>query len=255
MVSTAGVVLVTSTIFRKTHRRKCHDMPIFRKNGTRTALRASRSPEYGAPRESSALHDQVTGTERNRTNRRSQLMRPRRHALGSGLTALILTVVVGCNSSPGGHAELTPQSSVQALPGGCAGTVLTRGQPPTWAQGGWNGIRSGDPWPVPWALGSGDNAVAFLFATHLVAGGSPRSDGSNNKVLWVVQDAAVSNFVVMGRPRGQSQPVVEVAGGPSIVDPPTPGCWTFELSWTAAAASQRTSTVNLDVLPKGSRPV
>jgi len=103
-------------------------------------------------------------------------------------------------------------------------------------------------------MGSGGNAVAFLFAIQLVAGGSPRSDGTNNKVLWVVQDAALSNFVVKGHPLGNSEPTIEVAGGPSIVDPPSDGCWAFQLSWTADGQRQRTSAINLDVLPKGSLP-
>jgi hypothetical protein len=43
--------------------------------------------------------------------------------------------------------------------------------------------------------------------------------------------------VVEGRPLGQSQPVLTIAGGPSIVDVPTAGCWTFRLSWRAPTAS------------------
>ncbi|HEX2681154.1 MAG TPA: hypothetical protein VHQ03_07660 [Candidatus Dormibacteraeota bacterium] len=85
-----------------------------------------------------------------------------------------------------------------------------------------------------------------------MAGESPRSDGSNNKILWVVKDPVVSQFFVTGHPLGHSEPVVQVAGGPSIVDAPLPGCWTFHVSWTAL--EQRESTINLDVLPRGSLP-
>ena len=167
------------------------------------------------------------------------------------LAGMVLLLVAACS----GTAKATPQAPARAgshlAPGGCAGTVLTDAEPPRWAQGGWN-HKTGDPWPVPWANGSGGNAVAFLFAIQLVAGGSPRSDGSNNKVLWVVKDAAVSNFLVNGHPLGHSEPRIKVAGGPSIVDPQTDGCWTFLLSWTSG--TEHTSTINLDVLPKGSLP-
>jgi hypothetical protein len=40
-------------------------------------------------------------------------------------------------------------------------------------------------------------------------------------------------------------------GGPSIVDAPAAGCWTFRLTWGAAEA---TSTIHLEVLPAGTTP-
>jgi hypothetical protein len=133
--------------------------------------------------------------------------------------------------------------------GGCGGTVLTDAQPPVWAQGGWNVVK-GQPWGVPWALGSGGQAVAFVFARQLVAGNSPRVDGTNNKVLWVANGNS-SNFVVVGIPPGGTQPAVRLNGGPSIVDAPAAGCWTFRLTWGAAEA---TSTIHLEVLPAGTTP-
>jgi hypothetical protein len=169
------------------------------------------------------------------------------------LVALALLVSAACNSSPAGQATTQPSASVRMVAGGCAGTVLSNAEPPTWAQGGWS-VTKGDPWPVPWAMGSGGSAIAFVFAIHLVAGGSPRSDGSDNKVLWVVQDPSVNDFFVRGHPLDRSEPVIEVPGGPSIVDPPSPGCWTFQLSWNVNGGSQRVGTINLDVLPKGSLP-
>jgi len=83
-----------------------------------------------------------------------------------------------------------------------------------------------------------------------VAGASPRVDGSTNKVLWLVRDA--SAFVVEGRPLGQPNPVVTVEGGPSIVDAPLPGCWSFQL--ILQGSGRHVATINLDVLPTGSDP-
>jgi hypothetical protein len=136
--------------------------------------------------------------------------------------------------------------------GGCAGTVLTDAVPPVWAQDGWS-VSKGAAWPVRWAFGTDSETLAYVFATQLVAGGSPRANGTNNKVLWEVKDSPSRGVVLVeGHPLGRSQPVVTVAGGPTITDVPTAGCWTFRLSWGTNA--QNSSTINLDVLPAGTLP-
>jgi hypothetical protein len=132
------------------------------------------------------------------------------------------------------------------------GTVLTDAAPPLWARGGWTNPNT-TPWPVPWAFGTEDTTVAYLFATQLVAGTSPRVDGSQNKVLWEARDyPSGGNVLVNGHPFGESQPVVSIPGGPSITYVPTAGCWTFQLSWTSVGT--HTSTINLEVLPAGTVP-
>src|SRR5205823_1602155 len=153
-------------------------------------------------------------------------------------------------SSSAAHAHASSSVPVHSFAGGCAGTVLTDALPPTWAQAGWSQPQA--PWGVPWALGTGGDAVAYVFATQLVAGGSPRVDGTNNKVLWVAKSGP-PNFVVEAHPLDAAQPVVTIAGGPSIVDLPTPGCWTFHLTW-GLSGQTGSSTINLDVLPMGSAP-
>lgn len=103
---------------------------------------------------------------------------------------------------------------------------------------------------MPWALGSDGNAVAYLFAKQLVAGPSPRTDGTNSKILWVLKDSSFS--VVEGRPMGRDQPLISIPVGPSTVDVPTAGCWTFRVLW--GAHKERASTINLEVLPAGTVP-
>jgi hypothetical protein len=173
---------------------------------------------------------------------------------GTGLAALLILLAGGCTLSPAAHAQVHPSPSVPVhfFAGGCAGTVLTDAEPPVWAQGGWS-VAKGTPWPVRWALGTQGDTVAYLFATQLVAGGSPRADGSQNKVLWEAKDSpSGANVLVEGHPMGSSQPVVTIAGGPSISDLPTAGCWTFRLSW--GSNGQHSSTINLEVLPVGMLP-
>jgi hypothetical protein len=182
-------------------------------------------------------------------------MNPHRRSHGTGLAALLILLAVGCTSSPAASAQVhsSPSVPVHSFAGGCAGTVLTDAEPPVWAQGGWS-VAKGTPWPVPWAFGTQGDTVAYLFATQLVAGGSPRVDGSQNKVLWESKDSpSGANVSVEGRPLGQSQPVVTIAGGPSITDVPTAGCWTFRLSWSSNG--QYSSTINLQALPAGTNPM
>lgn len=166
----------------------------------------------------------------------------------TGLAVAVLLAAGACTPAQSAHVSPSPVAT-HTFAGGCAGTVLTDAEPPVWAQGGWNVVK-GQPWGVPWALGTGGQAVAYLFARQLVAGSSPRVDGTNNKVLWVAKGNP-SNFAVEGIPPGGTRAAVTVNGGPSIVDVPASGCWKFLLTWGSAEAS---STVNLEVLPAGSMP-
>jgi hypothetical protein len=169
-------------------------------------------------------------------------------ARAGAVSAALMMLAIACNQPAGGPAAAHSSQSPETAAGGCAGTVLTNAEPPQWAQSGWT-VTKGSAWPVPWTSDASGDAVAFVFATKLVAGASPRVDGSANKVLWVLREAGP--FVVEGRPAGQSAPVVTVPGGPSIVDVPTPGCWTFRL---IPNDRSRVSTISLEALPHGSRP-
>ncbi len=169
--------------------------------------------------------------------------------------ALLIILVGGCASSQTTQVKANPTAPFQTFAGGCAGTVLTDAEPPVWAQTGFAKLT---PWPVPWAFGSQDTTVAFLFSTVLVAGSGPRVDGSYNKVGWVSKgDYPTGNtdIAIEARPLGESQPVLTSPGdaNASVVDLPKPGCWTFRLSWSAHG-QQQVSTINLEVLPAGARP-
>ena len=173
-----------------------------------------------------------------------------------GLTALaaLLVLLAGCSAAPATQLPSPPATAPtrepQAAPGACAGTSVTvGGAPPTWALAGFSGGGVGE---IPWAMGSPPDALAYLFSTQLVAAGR-RWDGRTNKVLWVTRDPS-QDLTIEGRPLGRTQPVVPIRGQivygnqlPSQVDVPTPGCWSFVVSWTSG--SRQTSTINLNVLP------
>jgi len=169
------------------------------------------------------------------------------------ITASVLIILLGGCASPA-QVKASPRIPVHTLAGGCAGTVLTDAEPPMWAQAGFT--TNGAPWPVPWAFGTQNTSVAFLFSTVLVAGSGPRVDGSYNKVGWVAKadyPTGYTGVAVEARPLGASQPILTNARGADVVDFPKPGCWTFHLSWRAHGQAQA-STINLEVLPAGTPP-
>src|SRR5438046_3030313 len=119
------------------------------------------------------------------------------------------------------------------------------------------GFRAqGAPWPVPWAFGTQNTTVAFLFSRVLVAGSGPRVDGTNNKVHWVAKAEYPTGYInveIEGRPLGESQPILTFTNAGGLANLPKPGCWTFHLSWSAHS-QQQVSIINLEVLPAGSLP-
>jgi len=173
----------------------------------------------------------------------------------AGIAASVLIILLGgCASPQTSQVKASPSVPIHTFAGGCAGTVLTDAEPPVWAQAGFR--TTGTPWPVPWAFGTQDTTVAFVFSRVLVAGSSPRVDGTYNKVRWVAKadyPTGYINVAIEARPLGESQPILTFTNAGGVVDFPKPGCWTFHLSWSAKSQAQ-VSTLNLEVLPAGTRP-
>src|ERR1019366_10028083 len=104
-----------------------------------------------------------------------------------GLAVLLILLAACTSSQPTSQGKASPTPAAHTFAGGFAGTVLTDAEPPAWAQGGWTHPKV-TPWAVPWALGTQGDTVAYVFATQLVAGVSPRADGTSNKILWESKD-------------------------------------------------------------------
>jgi hypothetical protein len=88
---------------------------------------------------------------------------------------------------------------------------------------------------MPHVMGGAGNIVAILWdsrdALH-----SPPLQGRNNKILWVSRipltgDRLVIRATLAGGTRTATM-FVPGGPGPSIIDVPAPGCWTFHLSWS-----------------------
>ena len=178
--------------------------------------------------------------------------------LATTLLAVVLAgVLPGCSAVPQVPTAKPPVPNSTIAPtayGGCGATRVASGgsPPPAWALDGfgeWPGIR--------WVASAPSSAVAILFAVQLVATGA-RPDGSSNKILWVTQ-TATTQLRIVARPLDASSPTVTLkypstAGNqtPSIVDLPSPGCWSLQLQWGTVHPSE--ASLDLWVLPAGSTP-
>jgi hypothetical protein len=89
---------------------------------------------------------------------------------------------------------------------------------------------------MPHVMGESGNIVAILWATRDALHSPPLHERSN-KILWVsrVPPVAPDPLIIRATLAGSTRTAtVSVPGrpGPSIIDLPAPGCWTFHLSWS-----------------------
>ena len=170
------------------------------------------------------------------------------------LAAAVAALVAGCTAAPKPPAPLPKSTVLPAAYGGCGVTQVAAGTTPmpSWALEG-NGSAPGPRW----AASAPSTAVAILFAVELVAKGA-RPDGSSNKILWVTQ-TPTKQLTIVAHPLNAAGPKVAIddptAGGnqtPSIVDLPSPGCWSFQLKWGGVQTTR--ASLDLWVLPAGSLP-
>lgn len=153
----------------------------------------------------------------------------------SFLVAGLLLVVTGCagpTPSPVPTATTGATFSASALAGGCGDTPLWTGGGPEWT-------ASADAGQLPFAVSHEGNLFAGLFAHPLRAGTAPADPA--NKILWIVREPRDGQPLKLTiRPADGQAPVVsleEPANSgpgeiyPSIVDVPTPGCWTVTAEW------------------------
>lgn len=86
---------------------------------------------------------------------------------------------------------------------------------------------------MPYVLGANGDIVAILFGQPLR---SPPQPDRNNKILWVSRversgDPLKIDAKLAGTDTVASREVPD-GPGPSIIDLPRPGCWSFTLSWS-----------------------
>lgn len=133
--------------------------------------------------------------------------------------------------APRASAARASTAPAAAASNGCAG------QPPVsplpvWARSGF----SPPDQAMPHVMGEAGNIVAILWADR-DALHSPSLQDRRNKILWVsrIPFAAPNPLLIRATlPGGARTVTVSVPGGPgpSTIDVPAPGCWTFHLSWS-----------------------
>ncbi|MET7748422.1 hypothetical protein [Micromonospora sp. NPDC005367] len=155
---------------------------------------------------------------------------PRRFLLPAAVILL-----AGCTTTTGPTGPVSVPASTPAggVGTGCDSRVET-GSLPEWARGGFSGDAR-----MAHVMGDNGDIVAALFGHPLRLN---RTDGSNNKILWVSRPAVNSpdptvspDLEITASLAGTDTRVTrEIAGGPgpSIIDLPQAGCWRLELRWS-----------------------
>ena len=87
---------------------------------------------------------------------------------------------------------------------------------------------------MPHVISDRGDIVAILWAEHDPLQVPPAAD-RNNKILWVSR-VGRGDLLIRATLMSSDETVTRsVAGGPgpSIIDLPSPGCWSFNLTWGA----------------------
>ncbi|SFC00261.1 hypothetical protein SAMN04487968_10346 [Nocardioides terrae] len=144
--------------------------------------------------------------------------------------ALVLTALGGCSSGSDDRVK-ERSGSATASPMSCE-TSVHFGPLPEWARAGFTPPDQ----DVRYVIGETGHIVGVVFGYPLRA--PAPNDGRNNKILWVSNAGKAGTppeLTIAARLDGTSVTADQtVAGGPgpSIIDMPRPGCWTFDLTWS-----------------------
>ena len=161
------------------------------------------------------------------------------------MVAVLLAVgvlpVAACtgNGQPSARAGPAARANAAHASAARAGAVTSNGcagQPPVsplpvWARAGFSPADQA----MPHVLGEAGNIVAILWASRDALHSPPLQDRTN-KILWVsrLPLTGPGPLVIKATLAGSARTAaVSVPGGPgpSIIDLPTSGCWTFHLRW------------------------
>ena len=133
----------------------------------------------------------------------------------------VAVLLAGCTTQ-------AAESPVALTPGASCASSVVDGPLPEWARTGFTPPDQS----IAHVLGARGDIVAVLFGAPLQA---PPGTQRGNKILWVgrVLDDGSPDLVIHGTSDTGATLDESVPGGPgpSIIDVPSPGCWTFALSW------------------------
>ena len=138
--------------------------------------------------------------------------------------AFTLLTVAACTGVP--VREVTPTAPVSvAVEMSCEASVET-GPLPEWAQVGFTPPDQ----PIAHVSGESGDIVGVIFNDPLDA---PPVADRNNKILWVARTggAPLRIHATLNGSGLSADREVEGGPGPSTIDMPEAGCWTFALTW------------------------
>ena len=142
--------------------------------------------------------------------------------------------------------DVPPSPAAHTVSGGCGSTTVYQGSPPSWLVDAAGGPAA--PSTIPYVSSPSGLIGGFIFGYPLRAG-TPANRAS--KVLWAVATTRNgASLEIQGHPQHASTPVLtyrfpdNASPGeiyPSIVEVPSPGCWTFTMSWGTSQAEVQLS--------------
>ena len=154
------------------------------------------------------------------------------------LSLLVLLALAGCTSN-GSEGSVpaaddgptaTASSTTSQVPDEACRTTYPAKVLPEWAR---TGFSAPEP-SVPYVLSDKGDITAIVWVSQHPLSAPPVA-GKNNKILWVAKvGAAEGPLQIRASLEGTGQTVsrtVDPAPGPSIIDLPSPGCWSFDLTW------------------------
>lgn len=155
-----------------------------------------------------------------------------RIALALGVAVALAGCASGGSQQPRAAApESTPSVAANAStpPSGVCRTTYPSTPLPKWAR---TGFSEAEP-SVPHVLGDNGDMIAIVWvARHPLS--APPSPDTSNKILWVARIGAGDGPLEIRATSEDSGRTVRrtmAAPGPSIIDLPSPGCWSFDLGW------------------------
>jgi hypothetical protein len=155
-------------------------------------------------------------------------------SMGRRMALLVIAMLAGAGCSVGHAVRPAGPASATGAPAATAGcaTVFTLRPLPVWARAGFSPPTT----PMPYVMGAGGNIVAILWGNPDYLRAPPRAE-PRNKILWVSRLGVRPGASLLIRATlnggGRSATRVVTGGpGPSLIDLPAAGCWTFNLSWS-----------------------
>ena len=152
------------------------------------------------------------------------------------LTVLTVVTLAGCtaggsagDSTTPGHGRTSSGATTAARDGEACRRDYEPRPLPAWARAGFNPPTA----QVPFVMSDKGDMVAILWAEHDPLVVPPAAD-RNNKILWVARVSSGGSLQIEARLTGSGTSVtrtVDGGPGPSIIDLPAPGCWSFDLTW------------------------